>query len=146
MTIKEARTKARLTQQMMSEKFEIPKRTIENWETETRKCPVYVERLLIEKLEGIIMMNAQEVLKKANEINVFGVELPQVAVGDIVNLSDIWNGAGDTPEDSYSYLLTHDGEDGDSNIDVNINYVFEIIEENENPLETVIKITDIELV
>lgn len=37
----------------MSKLFEIPTRTIENWESGTRKPPVYVEKLIIEKLMQI---------------------------------------------------------------------------------------------
>ncbi|MBR1811347.1 MAG: helix-turn-helix transcriptional regulator [Clostridia bacterium] len=50
MTIREARIAAGLTQQEMSEKMEIPKRTIEDWEAGRRKCPSYVERLVINEL------------------------------------------------------------------------------------------------
>lgn len=53
MTIREARLSAELTQQRMSEVFEIPKRTIENWETGTRTPPTYVEKLIIRELERI---------------------------------------------------------------------------------------------
>lgn len=53
MSIKEARQAAGLSQAEMSKLFEIPKRTIENWETGTRKPPSYVEKLIIEKLEQI---------------------------------------------------------------------------------------------
>lgn len=53
MTIREARLNAGLTQQRMSEVFEIPKRTIENWEAGTRKPPAYVEKLVIRELERI---------------------------------------------------------------------------------------------
>lgn len=53
MNIKEARQAAGLSQAEMSKLFEIPKRTIENWETGTRKPPSYVEKLIIEKLEQI---------------------------------------------------------------------------------------------
>ena len=49
------------------------------------------------------------------------------------------------PEDSYSYLLTDNGMDLQSNYPVHINYVFEIVEENEDPLETLVKVTNIEL-
>lgn len=52
-TIKEARIKAGLTQAKMSELLEIPKRTIEEWDRGTRKCPHWVELLVIEKLERI---------------------------------------------------------------------------------------------
>lgn len=53
MTIKEARLLAGLTQQQMSDLFEIPKRTIENWEAGDRKPPAYVEKLIVEKLQQI---------------------------------------------------------------------------------------------
>ncbi len=53
MTIKDYRTQAGLTQLEMSKRFEIPKRTIENWETGKRKPPQYVEKLIIEKLKKI---------------------------------------------------------------------------------------------
>ena len=53
MTIKEARLLAGLTQQQMSNLFEIPKRTIENWEAGDRKPPAYVEKLIVEKLQQI---------------------------------------------------------------------------------------------
>lgn len=145
MNLKEARTCAGLTQAEMSERFEIPKRTIENWETGKRKCPVYVEKLIVEKLEEIIMMKSEEVAKKANEINELQDSLPEVSVGDIVKLTEIWDGNGDVPEDSYSYLLTDNGMDLQSNYPVHINYVFDIVEENEDPLQTVIKVTNIEL-
>lgn len=37
----------------MSELLGIPKRTIENWESGSRKCPEWAERLVVEKLESI---------------------------------------------------------------------------------------------
>lgn len=55
--IKEARLKANLTQAEMSERLEIPKRTIEDWERNTRKPPEYVERLVIAELERIAKQN-----------------------------------------------------------------------------------------
>jgi len=59
MTIKQARTQANLTQQQMSDLLEIPLRTIVSWESESdkagRKCPVWAEKLIIEKLEEIRM-------------------------------------------------------------------------------------------
>lgn len=145
MNLKEARTCAGLTQAEMSERFEIPKRTIENWEAGKRKCPVYVEKLIVEKLEEIIMMKSEDVAKKANEINELQESLPEVGVGEIVKLAEIWDGNGDVPEDSYSYLLTDNGMDLQSNYPVHINYVFDIVEENEDPLETLVKVTNIEL-
>jgi DNA-binding transcriptional regulator YiaG len=56
-TIKEARLNAGLTQAKMSEVFEIPKRTIENWETGKRNPPAYVEKLVIRELERIAKEN-----------------------------------------------------------------------------------------
>lgn len=41
----------------MSELLEIPKRTIGDWETGTRKPPIYVEKLVIRELERIAEEN-----------------------------------------------------------------------------------------
>lgn len=59
MLLKELRIRAGMTQTEMSEKLEIPKRTIENWESGSRKCPGYVEKLIAEKMEEIIMENTK---------------------------------------------------------------------------------------
>jgi DNA-binding transcriptional regulator YiaG len=53
MKIKEARIAANLTQKQLSEMLNIPLRTIESWESETRKPPAYVEALIVEKLQNI---------------------------------------------------------------------------------------------
>ena len=50
MGIKEARLNAGFTQKEVSDLLGIPLRTIENWETGKRKCPDYVERLVVDKL------------------------------------------------------------------------------------------------
>lgn len=50
MTIKEARLNAGLTQKQMSELLEIPMRSIGSWEDGSRKCPPYVERLIVNEL------------------------------------------------------------------------------------------------
>lgn len=60
MTIKEARINAGLTQQQMSDLMEIPKRTIQDWEAGKRKCPPYVERLVINELLRIAENNKSE--------------------------------------------------------------------------------------
>lgn len=62
--------------------------------------------------------------------------IPEVEVGEICEINDIWDGDGECPDESYSYQLT----DTDW-----INYVFEIVEEKENELDTLVKITAIEL-
>ena len=56
MTIKELRTASCMTQQQFSEYFNIPKRTIENWEGGKRQCPEYLLELIEYKLikEGVI--------------------------------------------------------------------------------------------
>lgn len=59
-TIKDARIKAGLSQTKMSEIFEIPKRTIEEWDRGTRKCPHWAEILILEKLERIALDNSKE--------------------------------------------------------------------------------------
>ena len=46
MTIKEIRTKAGLTQKAFAEKYEIPKRTLEDWDAERRIPAPYIIKLL----------------------------------------------------------------------------------------------------
>ena len=52
--IKEERLKLGLTQQQLAELTGIPFRTIQNWEGGQRKCPEYVEKLLLFYLENTI--------------------------------------------------------------------------------------------
>ena len=51
--IKDARIAAGLSQKKMSQILEIPVRTIQDWEGGKRQPPVYVEKLIIEKLEKL---------------------------------------------------------------------------------------------
>ena len=53
--LQEARKAAGLSQAEMAKLLDIPKRTIENREAGTRKPPVYDERLIIEKLQQMIV-------------------------------------------------------------------------------------------
>lgn len=52
--IREERTKLGLTQHQLAELTGIPFRTIQNWEGGQRKCPDYVEKLLLFYLENAI--------------------------------------------------------------------------------------------
>ena len=56
MTVKEIRLSAGMTQKAFAEYFDIPKRSIENWEGDQRKCPAYLLALMEYKLkkEGLI--------------------------------------------------------------------------------------------
>lgn len=78
-----------------------------------------------------------EVVEKAKQINEIQSYIPELEVGEIVELNDVWDGEGETPIEDYSYKL-NDTEW--------INYCFKIMERKENPLDTVIKITSIELI
>ena len=53
MNIKEAREQAGLSRAEMSRIFEIPLRTLEEWDAGRRTPPPYVEKLIIEKLQTI---------------------------------------------------------------------------------------------
>lgn len=53
MTIKEAREAAGLSRAAMSRLFEIPIRTLEDWDAGKSSPPPYVAKLIIEKLETI---------------------------------------------------------------------------------------------
>lgn len=68
MNIKEARIKYNLTQQQLANMTGIPKRSIENWETGSRKCPEYVERMVVEALEWRFGPDYKRVLDEIQEM------------------------------------------------------------------------------
>jgi len=76
------------------------------------------------------------VVEKALELDQFGNNLPDIEQGGEITLGEIWDGTGDVPQESYSIQLTNSDW---------INYTFEIVEEKDDPLDTVVRITDIEL-
>lgn len=49
--IKTERLRLGLTQQQLADLLGIPFRTIQNWEGGINKCPDYVERLILDKLQ-----------------------------------------------------------------------------------------------
>lgn len=51
-TIHDIRITYGLTQAAMAEKFGIPKRTIENWDSGQRKPPEYVVRMILQILKS----------------------------------------------------------------------------------------------
>ena len=51
MTIQEFIKTSGMTHKQFSERFGIPKRTIEDWSRGARKCPEYVVKMMIELLE-----------------------------------------------------------------------------------------------
>ena len=53
MNIKEAREQCGLSRAEMSRLFEIPVRTLEEWDAGRRTPPPYVEKLIVEKLQTI---------------------------------------------------------------------------------------------
>lgn len=53
MNIKEAREEAGLSRAEMSRLFEIPVRTLEEWDSGRRTPPPYVEKLIVEKLQSM---------------------------------------------------------------------------------------------
>lgn len=50
MNIKTERIRQGLTQEQLSKMTDIPVRTIQNWESGIRKCPGYVEKMILDKL------------------------------------------------------------------------------------------------
>lgn len=76
------------------------------------------------------------IVERAIEMDQFGDNIPDIEQGEEIELNEIWDGTGDVPEDSWSIQLT----DSDW-----INYVFDIVERKDDPLKTVVRITDIEL-
>lgn len=76
------------------------------------------------------------IVEKAQAIDQFGNNLPDVEQGGQIGLGDLWDGTGDVPQESWSIQIT----DSDW-----INYSFDVVEKKDDPLKTVVRITDIEL-
>ena len=51
MTIQEFIKSSNMTHKQLSDRFGIPKRTIEDWSRGVRKCPEYVVNMMMELLE-----------------------------------------------------------------------------------------------
>lgn len=64
--IKYWREAAMLTQAQMAAEFEMPKRTLENWEEGSRQPSAWVEKLIIEKLMRITEEKYEAWAKKAS--------------------------------------------------------------------------------
>lgn len=75
---------------------------------------------------------AMEIIKNSE----WNTVIPELEIGEEVEMNDVWDGNGEVPEGSYSYQLD------DNNW---IDYRFKVIEKAENPLDTKIKIIAIEL-
>ena len=126
-----------MTQKDVCELMEVPKRTFEDWCMNGIKKN-YLKKLVIEKMESIRCTREAgvKILNKAKELNEYESYLPDLQVGDIVEMNDLWDGNRDVPEESFSIPLN----------DLEwINYKFKILEEKENGLGTIIQITNIEL-
>lgn len=59
-TIKEARVQAGLTQKQFAERYGIPVRSLEDWESNRRKPPVYVVNLILRCVEVDFNINLKE--------------------------------------------------------------------------------------
>lgn len=81
-----------------------------------------------------IVKRSKEIIKNSKWSDTV---IPELEVGEEVEINDLWDGNGKVPEDSYSYQLDEENW---------IDYRFEVVEKAENPLDTKIKITAIELV
>lgn len=51
MTIREILTATGMTQAALAARFQIPLRTIENWATGRRECPLYIRLMIMEILQ-----------------------------------------------------------------------------------------------
>ena len=51
MTFKELRELSRMSRSEFSKYFDVPYRTVQNWELELRECPEYLLKLMQYKLE-----------------------------------------------------------------------------------------------
>lgn len=102
-----------------------------------------------------VVERAQKIQEKAEEIykNQY---LPELEIGEACEINDVWDGEGPITgleeesctagdKGSYSYQISDTGDDGVSNDPVWINYEFIVVEAKENFLDTVVEITDIQI-
>ena len=57
-----------------------------------------------------------------------------------VEINDIWDGNGENPTEREDYSISYKVTDDDW-----INYCFEIVEKKENELDTLVRVTEIEM-
>lgn len=50
MTIQEILKATGMTQKAMCERFDIPRRTLQNWVLGQRECPIYIRKMIMEIL------------------------------------------------------------------------------------------------
>ena len=99
------------------------------------------------------------IVKKAYEINEraedWDINIPDLEIGDVVELREVWDCEEpwtehdwtEHPQGFYSYIVSHWGDDGNSKYDIYINYVFDILQIDEDTeLSNLVKIVDIELI
>lgn len=104
-----------------------------------------------------VVNEAYEIMSKAEE-GFQNQYLPELEVGEECELNDVWDGESVVTgindgcgvcekgaEGSYSYQISDTGKDGTSHEPIWINYNFEVVEVKEDELDTVVKITGIEL-
>lgn len=96
-TIKEIRIASGMTQQAFSDYLEIPKRTIENWESGTNKCPEYVVKLIRDKMQSRRHQLVERLLKD-------GVNL---ALVNKMTVQEMEKAASYDDYDDYNDYLTH---------------------------------------
>ena len=95
-----------------------------------------------------MVKRAYEILGECEEEWASGFILPEVEVGEIVEINDVWDGVTNitgidkesTPGEigEYCYVLNDENDA--------INYTFELVEQRENFLDTLVKIVEIELI
>lgn len=64
MTVKEMREKLGITQEIFAQRYNIPKRTIENWESGKRTPPAYVLEMLQKAVEHHVPLTNEEIMSQ----------------------------------------------------------------------------------
>lgn len=88
--IREARIRYGLTQKQVSDITGVPFRSIQNWEAGVRKCPDYVEKMVVTMLDQMDHQRFLEVLHeilKADVENVQHEETKEYVKGLVSNIS-----------------------------------------------------------
>lgn len=95
-----------------------------------------------------IVKKAYEILGECESEWASGIILPELEIGEVVEINDVWDGVtnipgidensvpGDTGE--YCYKLNDENDC--------INYTFEVVEQRENFLDTLVRVLEIEII
>lgn len=117
--IQKWRENAMMSRKDMSRKFDIPVRTLENWDAEVNAPPDYVKKLILEKLMIITSMKIEEKWREIMK------EIPSDKNGNrpVGSWAVISTNGNDEFIDLYDNMVTAINNIGSTSFDKHVSYV-----------------------